>query len=88
MANSNEYYLRSKAGLINRENENEPKESEELADGDPKEPSIGSGSDPEDYTIDYSRINALRSSLSRLGQRHIDLAKDNDDDRNGGIYPK
>ena len=71
MANSNEYNLRSKGGLIGPIDET--RGAQELIDEHLKEASICSGSDPEDYTIDYTRIDALRSGIANLGQKHIEM---------------
>ena len=68
MANSNEYNLRRKGGLID-----EKKETQELKEEQLHEDSTGSVSDPEDYTIDYTRIDALRTGIANLGINHIDL---------------
>ena len=81
MANSNEYNLRSKGGLGAKTEET--RNAQELIDDHLKEPSIDSGSDLEDYTVDYTRINNLKSSLSKLGVKHLDLANDNKDGKNG-----
>jgi hypothetical protein len=79
MANSNAYNLRSKGGLID-----ETKGTQELKDEQLQEGSTGSGSDPDDYTIDYSRIDALRSGIANLGQNHIDLVNSNVNQKNDG----
>ena len=79
MANSNEYNLRSKGGLID-----EKKGTQELKDEQLHEGSTGSVSDPEDYTIDYTRIDALRSGIANLGINHIDLVNSNVNQKNNG----
>ena len=79
MATSNEYNLRSKGGLID-----ETKGAQELIDEQLQEGSTGSGSDPDDYTIDYGRIDGLRSAIANLGQNHIDLVNSNVNQKNDG----
>jgi len=79
MANSNEYNLRRKGGLID-----EKKETQELKEEQLHEDSTGSVSDPEDYTIDYTRIDALRTGIANLGINHIDLVNSNVNQKNNG----
>ena len=79
MANSNEYNLRSKGGLID-----EKKEKQELKEEQLHEDSTGSVSDTEDYTIDYTRIDALRTGIANLGINHIDLVNSNVNQKNNG----
>ena len=77
MANSNEYYLRSKGGLVGAK-----EETQETKEEHSKDDSTGSVSDPEDYTVDYTRIHALRTGIANLGINLIDLVNSNVNNKN------